>query len=73
MNNKRTDHKGRVLKPGESQRKNKSYQYRYKDLRGNLKTVYAPTLDCSARKKKRSTLSSSSASTTETVRSPSSI
>jgi len=50
--NKRKDNKGRVLKPGESQRKNKSYQYRYKDLRGNLKTVYAPTLDLLRKKEK---------------------
>lgn len=52
MNNKRKDNKGRVLKIGESQRKNKSYQYRYKDLRGNLKTVYAPTLDLLRKKEK---------------------
>lgn len=44
MSEKRKDNKGRVLKDGESQRKNGTYQYRYNDVKGNRKYVYAPTL-----------------------------
>lgn len=44
MAEKRKDSKGRVLKDGESQRPNGSYQYRYTDLRGRRQYVYAPTL-----------------------------
>lgn len=42
---KRKDSKGRVLKQGEGQRPNGSYQYRYQDSYGNRHYVYAPTLD----------------------------
>ena len=45
MAGKRKDNKGRVLRTGESQRKDKSYQYRYKDKRGKYCYIYAPTLD----------------------------
>lgn len=38
---KRKDYKGRVLKVGESQRKDLSYQYRYTDLLGKRHTVYS--------------------------------
>lgn len=41
---KRKDNKGRVLKTGESQRKDLIYQYRYTDCRGKRQTIYAPTL-----------------------------
>lgn len=41
---KRKDNKGRVLKNGESQRKDMTYQYRYNDSFGVRKTIYAPTL-----------------------------
>ena len=41
---KRKDNKGRVLKTGESQRKDLIYQYRYRDCRGKRKTIYASTL-----------------------------
>lgn len=44
MRDKRKDHKGRILKTGESQRKDLIYQYRYTDVRGKRQTVYAPTL-----------------------------
>ena len=44
MSTKRKDHKGRILKTGESQRKDLIYQYRYTDFRGKRQTVYAPTL-----------------------------
>ena len=42
---KRKDNKGRILKKGESQRKDLTYQYRYTDLKGKRCTVYAPTLN----------------------------
>lgn len=45
MSEKRRDHKGRILKTGESQRKDLTYQYRYIDLMGKRITVYAPTLN----------------------------
>lgn len=44
MGEKRKDSKGRVLKTGESQRKDGIYQYRYTDCRGKRQCVYAPTL-----------------------------
>lgn len=40
----RKDSKGRVLKTGESQRKDGTYMYRYNDIRGNRKSVYASDL-----------------------------
>lgn len=42
---KRKDKKGRVLRTGESQRKDLTYQYRYQDVTGKRCTVYAPTLE----------------------------
>ena len=42
---RRKDNKGRVLKTGESQRKDLTYMYRYKDLSGERKCIYAKTLD----------------------------
>ena len=44
MPQKRKDNKGRVLKTGESQRKDLIYQYRYTDIRGKRQTIYAPDL-----------------------------
>ena len=44
MSEKRKDNKGRVLKTGESQRKDGRYQYRYVTLGNQRRTVYAPTL-----------------------------
>jgi len=44
MSEKRKDKKGRVLKEGESQRSDGSYQYRYTDIKGKRKYVCAPTL-----------------------------
>lgn len=44
MSEKRKDNKGRILREGESQRKNGTYQYRYTNIRGERKSVYAPTL-----------------------------
>ena len=40
----RKDAKGRVLKAGESQRKDGSYMYRYTDIRGERRSVYAKDL-----------------------------
>lgn len=44
MSNKRKDKKGRVLRPGESQRKDGRYQYRYTDNQGNRRTIYSTDL-----------------------------
>ena len=44
MAEKRRDHKGRVLKEGESQRANKTYMYRFTDASKKRHTLYAPTL-----------------------------
>ena len=40
MSEKRKDSKGRILKTGESQRKDGLYQYRYKDINGARRTIY---------------------------------
>jgi len=45
MSNKRKDNKGRVLRTGESQRKDGTYDYRYTDIKNNRCSVYASTLD----------------------------
>lgn len=44
MSEKRKDNKGRILKTGESQRKDLIYQYRYTDTQGKRKTVYSSSL-----------------------------
>lgn len=44
MSEKRRDNKGRILKTGENQRKDLTYQYRFTDADGKRQTVYAPTL-----------------------------
>jgi len=44
MSTKRKDNKGRVLKTGESQRKDLIYQYRYTDFRGKRQTIYSANL-----------------------------
>lgn len=44
MSEKRKDHRGRVLRKGESQRKDLLYQYRYMDLGGKRRTVYSSDL-----------------------------
>lgn len=44
MSEKRKDSKGRILKPGESQRKDGRYQYRYTDLRGVRRLIYGNDL-----------------------------
>lgn len=45
MSAKRKDRRGRVLRTGENQRKNLSYEYRYKDINGERKSVYAKSLE----------------------------
>jgi len=45
MPEKRKDTKGRILKDGESQRKNGSYDFRYTDVHGKRRSVYAKTLE----------------------------
>lgn len=52
MSKKRKDHKGRILKTGESQRKDLIYQYRYTDCRGKRQTIYDADLQ-SLRKKEK--------------------
>lgn len=42
---RRKDNKGRVLRKGESQRKDLTYMYRYKDLDGVRRSIYAKTLN----------------------------
>lgn len=44
MSKARRDHRGRVLRSGESQRKDLIYQYRYTDLFGKRHTVYSKDL-----------------------------
>lgn len=41
---KRTDNKGRILKDGESQRKDGSYRFRYTDADGIRRDIYSPRL-----------------------------
>ena len=46
MAGKRKDSRGRILKTGESQRADGTYQYRYKQVpKGKWYYVYAPTLE----------------------------
>ena len=44
MSEKRKDAKGRVLRAGESQRKDLIYRYRYTDIRGRRQTIYSSDL-----------------------------
>ena len=44
MSEKRKDNKGRILRTGESQRKDLIYQYRYTDAHGKRQTVYSSDL-----------------------------
>jgi len=53
MSAKRKDNKGRVLRTGESQRTDLTYQYRYTDITGKRRTVYANDLQ-ELRKKEKS-------------------
>ena len=55
MAKRRKDNKGRVLKEGETQRKNGTYDYRWKDKIGNRHSIYANNLD-ELREKKEAVL-----------------
>ena len=44
MSEKRKDNKGRILRTGESQRKDLIYQYRYTDVHGKRQTIYSSDL-----------------------------
>ena len=44
MSEKRKDNKGRILRTGESQRKDLIYQYRYTDIREKRQTIYSSDL-----------------------------
>ena len=44
MSEKRKDHKGRLLRTGESQRKDLTYQFCYTDVTGKRRTFYAKDL-----------------------------
>ena len=44
MSEKRRDNTGRILRTGESQRKDLIYQYRYTDIRGKRRTIYSSNL-----------------------------
>ena len=44
MSEKRKDNKGRILRTGESQRKDLIYQYRYTDIQGKRQSVYSSDL-----------------------------
>ena len=44
MSEKRKDNKGRVLRTGESQRNDLTYQFRYTDITGKRRTIYAKDL-----------------------------
>ena len=45
MAGKRKDRNGRVLKTGDNQRKNGTYDYRYTDSYGKVRCIYAKTLE----------------------------
>ncbi len=45
MAGKRKDNKGRVLREGESQRKDGTYDYRWRTSNGKRHSVYARTLE----------------------------
>ena len=45
MSEKRKDNKGRILRTGESQRKDLTDQFRYTDVTGKRRTVYADVDD----------------------------
>lgn len=52
MSAKRKDNKGRVLRTGQSQRTDLTYQYRYADITGKRRTVYANDLQEQRKKEK---------------------
>ena len=71
MSEKRKDHKGRILRTGESRRKDLIYQYRYTDIRGKRQTVYSSDLRELREKRKKSRSSLTRESTMPPEKSPS--
>lgn len=53
MSEKQKDNKGRILRTGESQRKDLTYQFRYTDVMGKRRTVYANDLHDQGKKKRQ--------------------
>lgn len=45
MSEKRKDSKKRILKEGEYQRKNGTYEFKWRDAKGERHSIYAKTLD----------------------------
>ena len=41
MSDKNRDKKGRILRQGERQREDGRYEYRYKDMQGNTRSIYS--------------------------------
>lgn len=41
MSDKKRDNKGRILRQGERQREDGRYEYRYKDIKGNTRSIYS--------------------------------
>ncbi len=71
MFEKRKDHKGRILRTGEGQRKDLIYQYCYTDIRGKSQTVDASDLRELREKEKESRSSLMRESTMPPEKSPS--
>ena len=64
MPEKRKDSKGRVLKDGESQRANGTYDYRYTDIHKKRRCIYAKSLTELRKKRKNCCAIWQTASTT---------
>lgn len=64
---RRKDNKGKVLKEGESQRKDGTYQYRWTDQLGKRHTIYAKDLKTLREKKNHSKLNKFETQCTKTV------
>ena len=69
MAGKRKDKNGRVLRTGENQRKNGTYDYRYTDSGGKVRCVYAKSLDALRRRENEIQMDIAEASTIPPVRS----
>ncbi len=41
MSDRKRDNKGRLLRQGERQREDGRYEYRYKDIKGNTRSIYS--------------------------------
>ena len=52
MSERRKDSKGRVLRTGESERKDGLYQFRYEDISGKRQTIYDRDLNELRKKEK---------------------